>query len=114
MIFIFLVKIVCFCYSPKKPYSMEQNQEELLKNILQILDRCDPLETKSMTTANNLITYIGYAYNKKLYLVPESYREFAQQIKNNYPEFRKRKTNQEKVELLKRIVSYCHVLIESN
>jgi len=91
---------------------MEENQKDLLKRILIILQKCDPLDEKTLTPANSLINYIRYAYNKKLHLVPDTYWDFAQQIKHHYPSFNKLKTNQEKIDLLKKIVSECHSVLQ--
>ena len=91
---------------------MEENQKVLLKRILTILETCDPTESKTLTTADNLISYIRRAYRKKLTDIPQTYRIFAQQAKHHYPSFKKLKTNQAKIDLLKKVVSECHTALE--
>ncbi len=91
---------------------MKENQKDLLERILVILQKCDPSDEKTLNPANNLITYIGRAYKKKLRLVPGSYWDFAQQMKHNYPAFKELKCNQDRLDLLQKIVKECHTTLE--
>ncbi len=90
---------------------MEENQKQLLERILIILKQCDPSQEKTLTTANNLITYIKYTHAGELKRVPDTYKEFALQMKHHYPELKKLKTNQEKLDFLKKIVEECNTAL---